>query len=59
MIQLTSNITSTYQNTDGSIITSSDILCSKDIWKQDSEENIWAQEGWEWGMDKASQWGTS
>ena len=23
------------------------------IWKQDPEANIWAQEGWEWGVEKA------
>ena len=23
----------------------------KSIWKQDPEANIWAQEGWEWGVD--------
>ena len=32
---------------------------AKGIWKQDPEANIWAQEGWEWGVDKASQWWTS
>ena len=32
---------------------------AKGIWKQDPEANIWAQEGWEWGMEKAPQWGTS
>ena len=32
---------------------------AKGIWKQDSEANIWAQEGWEWGVEKAPQWGTS
>ena len=31
---------------------------AKGIWKQDPEAKIWTQEGWEWGMDKASQWGT-
>ena len=31
----------------------------KGIWKQDPEENIWAQEGWEWGVEKAPQLGTS
>ena len=30
----------------------------KGIWKQDPEANIWAQEGWEWGVEKAPQWGT-
>ena len=25
----------------------------------DPEANIWAQEGWEWGVEKAPQWGTS
>ena len=32
---------------------------AKGIWKQDREANIWAQEGWEWGVEKAPQWGTS
>ena len=32
---------------------------AKDIWKQDPEANIWAQEGWEWGVEKAPQLGTS
>ena len=32
---------------------------AKGIWKQDSEANILAQEGWEWGVEKASQWATS
>ena len=32
---------------------------AKGIWKQDPEANIWAQEGWEWGVEKAPQWGTS
>ena len=32
---------------------------AKGIWKQDPEVNSWAQEGWEWGMDNAPQWGTS
>ena len=31
----------------------------KGIWKQDPEANIWAQEGWEWGVEKAPQWGIS
>ena len=31
----------------------------KGIWKQDSEVNILAQEGWEWRVEKAPQWGTS
>ena len=30
---------------------------AKSIWKL--EANIWIQEGWEWGVEKASQWGTS
>ena len=30
---------------------------AKVIWKQDPEANIWAQEGWEWGVEKAPQWG--
>jgi hypothetical protein len=25
---------------------------AKDIWKQDPDANIWAQEGWEWGVEK-------
>ena len=29
---------------------------AKGIWKQDSEANIWAQEGWEWGVEKDSHW---
>ena len=32
---------------------------AKGIWKQDPEANIWAQEEWEWGVEKAPQWGTS
>ena len=32
---------------------------AKGVWKQDREANIWAQEGWEWGVVKAPQWGTS
>ena len=32
---------------------------AKCIRKQDPEANIWAQEGWEWGVEKAPQWGTS
>ena len=32
---------------------------AKGIWKQDPEVNIWAQEGREWGVEKAPQWGTS
>ena len=32
---------------------------AKGIWKQDPEANIWAQEGWELGVEKAPQWGTS
>ena len=35
------------------------ILTNRSIWKQDPEANIWAQEGWEWGVEKAPQWGTS
>ena len=31
----------------------------KGIWKQDPEANIWSQEEWEWGVEKAPQWGTS
>ena len=30
----------------------------KGIWKQDPENNIKTQQGWEWGVKKASQWGT-
>ena len=26
---------------------------AKDIWKQDPEANIWAQEGFEWRVEKA------
>ena len=25
---------------------------AKGIWKQDPEANIWAQEGWEWGVER-------
>ena len=32
---------------------------AKGMWKQDTEANIWAQEGWEWGVEKVPQWGTS
>jgi hypothetical protein len=32
---------------------------AKGIWKRDSEANIWAQEGWELGVEKAPQWGNS
>ena len=32
---------------------------AKDIWKQDPEANIWAQEGWEFEMEKAPQRRTS
>ena len=32
---------------------------AKGIWKQDHEASIWAQEGWEWGVEKAPQWGIS
>ena len=31
---------------------------AKGIWKQDPEANIWAQEAWEWGVEKAPQWRT-
>ena len=31
------------------------IMC---IWKQDPEANVWTQEEWEWGVEKAAQWGT-
>ena len=29
------------------------------IWEQDPKANIWAQEEWEWGVEKAPQLGTS
>ena len=29
---------------------------AKGIWKQDPEANIWAQAGWEWGVEKTPQW---
>ena len=32
---------------------------AKSIWEQDPQVNIWAQEGWEWGVEKAPQRGTS
>ena len=32
---------------------------AKGIWKQEHEANIWTQERWEWGVEKAPQWGTS
>ena len=32
---------------------------AKGIWKQNPEESIWTQEGFEWGVAKAPQWGTS
>ena len=32
---------------------------AKGIWKQDPEANIWAQEGCEWGVEKASEWGNT
>ena len=32
---------------------------AKGIWKQDPEENIWIQEEWEWGVEKAPQLETS
>ena len=32
---------------------------AKGIWKQDPEANTLAQEGWEWGVEKAQQIGTS
>ena len=28
---------------------------AKGIWKQDPDANIWVQEGWEWGMEKAKE----
>ena len=31
----------------------------KGICKQDPEANTWVQEGCEWGVEKAPQWGTS
>ena len=31
----------------------------KGIWKHDPEANIWAQEVYELGVEKAPQWGTS
>ena len=31
---------------------------AKGIWKQDPEANIWTQEGWECGVEKAPQWET-
>ena len=31
----------------------------KGIWKQNDKVNIWAQEGWKWGVEKTPQWGTS
>jgi hypothetical protein len=34
-------------------------MLAKDIGKQDAEANVWAQEGCEWGMEKAPQWGIS
>ena len=33
-------------------------IMAKGTWKQDSETNIWTQKGWEWGVEKAPQWGT-
>ena len=27
------------------------------IWKHDPEANIWVQEGWEWEVENAPQWG--
>ena len=32
---------------------------AKGIWEQDPDANIWAQEEWEGGVEKALQWGTS
>ena len=32
---------------------------AKNVCKQDPEANIRAQEGWEWGVDKAPLCGTS
>ena len=34
-------------------------MLAKDIWKQDPEGKIRVQEGWELGVIKAPQWGTS
>ena len=31
---------------------------AKVVWKQDPKANIWTEEGWEWGVEKAPQWGT-
>ena len=31
---------------------------AKGIWEQDAQGNIMAQKGWEWEMEKASQWVT-
>ena len=30
----------------------------KGIWILDPELNIWTEEGWEWGVEKAPQWVT-
>ena len=32
---------------------------AKGIWKHDPEGNIWAQEGWVWGVERTLQWGAS
>ena len=32
---------------------------ANDIWQQDPEANNLAQKGWEWDVEKASQWWTS
>ena len=32
---------------------------ANDTLKQDPQVNIWAQERWEWGVEKAPLWGTS
>ena len=32
---------------------------AKGVWKKDPEANILAQEEWELGFEKATQWGTS
>ena len=32
---------------------------TKDIWEQDPEAEIWAQDGWEWGVEKFPQWGAT
>jgi hypothetical protein len=34
-------------------------LQAKGIWKQDPEASIWAEEGWEWEVEKVTPWETS